>query len=143
MSRHRRALTLVEILIIVLVLGILAAIITPQFSSADEDTRFSTLRANLLDVRAQLRLYHIQHDGQYPSLAAFVEQMTRPTRQDGTPATSAGGSGALGPYLMSIPANPYTGGNRIGDGKPGTSDWFYAETSGTFRANHEAAFTTY
>jgi hypothetical protein len=46
-------------------------------------------------------------------------------------------------YLPAIPVNPYTGANRISNTAVGTSDWYYDETTGLFRANHDAAFITY
>lgn len=138
-----RGVTFIEVLIIVLVIGLLAAIVTPQFSRADEDTRLATLRANLLEVRAQIRLYRTQHQDQYPSLERFVEQMTAYTSPDGQSSSLRDVDHGVGPYLQSIPPNPYTGGRSIGDGRPGSSDWYYDSGSGLFRANHDPAFIAY
>ncbi|MCG8405619.1 MAG: prepilin-type N-terminal cleavage/methylation domain-containing protein, partial [Phycisphaerales bacterium] len=38
-----KAFTLVELLIVVVILGILAAVVIPQFSDASTDARFSSL----------------------------------------------------------------------------------------------------
>ena len=138
-----RGLTLIEVLIVVMVLAILAAIVTPQLSHAGQDSRLETLRTTLLDVRAQLRLYASQHANQFPSLAEFVTQMTQTTTANGQPATGQTKDGTFGPYLSSVPFNPYTGGKRIGKGAPGTSDWFYSESTGLFRANHDPEFINY
>jgi len=44
MKRNSRGFTLVEILIVVIILGILAAIVIPQFSSASNDARRSNVQ---------------------------------------------------------------------------------------------------
>lgn len=143
MRSVRQAITLVEVLIIALVLGVLAIVVVPQFSSADTDSRFTMLRTSLDDVRTQIRLYRQQHDETLPSASRFVEQMTRTSWRDGTTAQAGPGTGGLGPYLLEIPHNPYSGGNSVGSGPVGTSDWFYDEQTGEFRANHHPDYTCY
>jgi general secretion pathway protein G len=138
-----RGLTLIEVLIVVIVLALLAAIVTPQFSRAEQDTRLGALKTNLLDVRAQIRLYRTQHADRLPELDEFVEQMTQRSTQEGQTQVNGKAKQAFGPYLESLPANPYTGGNRVGDGPVGTSDWYYDSATGLFRANHDAAFIAY
>lgn len=135
--------TLVEVLIVVLVLTLLTVIVAPQFSRAESDARFSALKANLLDIRAQLRLYRTQHGDVYPEMGRFAEQMTSFTSAGGQTSPRRTEEHHLGPYLRSIPCNPYTGGNAIGSGPAGTSDWFYNPVSGLFRANHHPAFFAY
>ena len=53
----RRAFTLVEILIVVVILGILAAIIIPQFADASSDARTTNLRTTLANVRNQIEIF--------------------------------------------------------------------------------------
>lgn len=134
-KRSARAFTLVEVLIVVIVLGILAAIVVPQFSTASDDANLSALKTNLQTIRAQLELYKIQHNGTYPTLANFVTQMTA-----GTTVTGAAGTD-FGPYLLTIPANPFSGVSTVTNtGTPAaTLGWYYNETTGEFRANDTAA----
>jgi len=133
--RGARAFTLVEVLIVVIVLGILAAIVVPQFSTASDDANLSALRTNLQTIRAQLELYKIQHNGSYPTLASFTAQMTA-----GTDVTGAAGTD-FGPYLLSIPPNPFSGVNTVTNTTPpaATLGWFYDQATGEFRANDSAA----
>lgn len=50
--KTRKGFTLVEILIVVVILGILAAIVIPQFTNASEEAKQNSLRSNLQSIRA-------------------------------------------------------------------------------------------
>ena len=60
-NRLQRGFTLVELLIVVIILAILAAIVIPQFSSATTDTREAALDSNLGGLRNAIELYKAQH----------------------------------------------------------------------------------
>lgn len=142
--RMRGAFTFIEVLIVVVILGILAMIVVPQFSEATTDARLNSLQTTLQVVRAQLQVYRMQHGDALPtSPATFEAQMTLASKPDGTTAPPGTTGFVLGPYLQAIPDNPYTRSNTVGSGAVGTSDWFYDGSSGQFRANHDAAFTGY
>lgn len=130
----RNAFTLVELLIVVVILGILAAVVIPQFSDASTDAKFSSLGTNLATVRGQIELYKLQHSGLYPTdKTTFSDQMTKKTKPDGT----VDAAGTLGPYLQRIPNNPYNNLNDIeanGTGA-GTTGWWYDNATGGFTAN--------
>lgn len=68
--RRRGAFTLVEILIVVIILGILAAIVVPQFASASTDSRNSVVARNLQALAEQFLLYEARYgvfpDDEYP-----------------------------------------------------------------------------
>jgi general secretion pathway protein G len=68
-NRARRAFTLIEILIVVVILGILAAIVIPQFTDASEEAGASSVRSQLQTVRSQVELYRVQHTGTLPDFA--------------------------------------------------------------------------
>ena len=80
MRRTRKGFTLVEILIVVIILGILAAIVIPQFTEASNDARLSALISDLQTVRSQLELYKVQHLDRYPDTANFVTLLTSRTK---------------------------------------------------------------
>jgi general secretion pathway protein G len=139
----RTAFTLVEVLIVVIVLGILAAVVVPQFTDASTDAKLSSLTTNLQSIRGQIQLYKLQHNDNLPALATFVDQMTKASKEDGSTAAIGTAGYDLGPYIQSVPSNPYTGTNTVGNGDVGDSDWYYDETTGQFRANHHADYTAY
>ena len=105
--RNRQSgFTLVEILIVVIILGILAAIVIPQFTNASQDARKNSLTSQLQTIRSQLELYQVQHNGSYPTLAQLWGNMTAKSNADGTTT----GTPTLGPYLQQAPSNPFANG---------------------------------
>jgi len=126
----RKGFTLVEILIVVIILGILAAIVVPQFTEASGDAKISALASDLQTVRSQLQLYRLQHGDSYPSDP--VMQLTTKTKEDGT----AGGT--LGPYLTSFPSNPFTDSADVdinGTKGDGSHAWYFNSSTGEFTAD--------
>ena len=120
--------TLVEILIVVIILGILAAIVVPQFSEASADAKESALASDLQTVRSQLELYKLQHKGVY---ATDVTLLTKKTDADGVEG------GSYGPYLLKFPTNPFAGNAdiEIATKGAGTKGWFYDSATGEFCPN--------
>jgi general secretion pathway protein G len=101
MKSKRSGFTLVEILIVVVILGILAAIVIPQFTEASTEAKLSALCTDLQTLRSQIELYKIQHNDIPPSAASFVAQMTAQTDVYGAPGTD------YGPYLQKIAVNQF------------------------------------
>src|SRR4051794_25614562 len=71
-----RAFTLVEILIVVIILGILAAIVIPQFANASSDARTTNLRTTLSNVRNQIEVFKGQHNDLPPQLTGMWALLT-------------------------------------------------------------------
>ena len=123
-KRANRGFTLVEILIVVVILGILAAIVIPQFTQASTEAKVSSLQSNLQSIRSQIELYKIQHNDNPPTdNTTFSTQMTGQTNISGGAGTD------FGPYLQKIPVNPFTNLNTIGAAAAG-SDWYYVNSGG-------------
>ena len=133
--RSARAFTLVEILVVVVILGILAGIVLPQFTSATQDSKESALQQNMFRMRQQVELYRQQHNGSYPTLANFIDQMTLASDQEGNTAAIGTAGYPLGPYLQKMPRNPFTDTVPIGDGAVGSSAWYYDESTGHIAPN--------
>src|SRR5256885_8451024 len=113
---RKTGFTLVEILIVVIILGILAAIVIPQFTNASQDARESALLSQLQTLRSQIELYKLQHKDALPDLVTNRNPMTTKTDSDGNPSAAPD---AFGPYMQSAPTNPIntlstvTNGNTI------------------------------
>ncbi|WP_428388648.1 type II secretion system protein [Mucisphaera sp.] len=61
----KHAFTLVEILIVVVILGILAAVVIPQFSDAATEAKVAASAANVRAISGRIAVYHAEH-GAFP-----------------------------------------------------------------------------
>jgi general secretion pathway protein G len=140
-----KGFTLVEILIVVVILGILAAIVIPQFTSASTEARESALVSDLQAVRSQIELYKIQHLGDAlpgAGTATFFEAMEGTTDIDGA-VVAVGTAGAKGPYMQALPVNPFSTADpatnlvRMDGAAAGadTDHWRFDTTTGAFQAD--------
>ncbi len=64
-QRRRRGFTLVELLLVVVVLAILAAIAVPELGGPSERARSSTAAQNVAEIRTRIDIYYHQN-GAYP-----------------------------------------------------------------------------
>lgn len=114
----RKAFTLIEILIVVIILGILAAIVVPQFTSATEDAQLSSAKSTLQTIRSQIELYRVRNNGAYPAFPFANE--------DGWGDTSE--NGFIGnDYMRSRPMNPRTATRTVDTGNKAAAE-AYAQT---------------
>ena len=128
-NQARKAFTLIEILIVVVILGILAAVVIPQFTNAAEDANNSSVRTQLQTLRSQIELYRIENQGADPAFA------------------STGWADLVnGGYLPAPPKNPITGSSNFGTGSgdgwrfgvfqvDGSNNWASGGTTTVLLAN--------
>lgn len=128
--RHQRGFTLIELLIVVIILAILAAIVVPQFASTTGDAKESALDANLSTMRSAIELYKVQHQNNYPGVAAsgtattcagtagskvagaqaVIDQLIMASDANGNTCTAADTSYRFGPYLRgAVAVEPISG----------------------------------
>src|SRR6185312_693111 len=100
-----RGFTLIEILIVVIILGILAAIVIPQFTNATTSSKTSGVQTTAQSLRGAVQLYYYQHDDTLPSAANFWTLMMTQTDSKGNPYVVGSTTGPFGPYMQSIPQN--------------------------------------
>ena len=149
MSRTKRGFTLVEILIVVIILGILAAIVIPQFTNASSSAKVSSVQSTLQSIRSQIELYKIQHTDTPPALTLMWTALTGPTDTTGNTSTTVGGVFVNGPYLQQVPSNPMNGKSAIESvAAASTADgWYYTVNGGTYtflaRDTNGVTITTY
>ena len=127
----QKGFTLVELLIVVIILAVLAAIVVPQFGSSTEDASVATLKSNLAAMRNAVELYYQQHNARYPGKYkasdgtalttagdsgtadstgdSFVKQLTQYTDKNGTVSASSSAVYKYGPYIKAVqmPINPF------------------------------------
>ena len=142
-TRNRAGFTLVEMMIVIAILGLLAAVAIPQFTSAKEDGRVAAMVSSLSILRTAIDSYWSQHD-EFPgqkNAEEFKNQMTKTTNKEGRVGEGTGFG--YGPYLRRgiLPENPFTNTNtvKIVDKMPtkpsGNQAWVYDKSNGEIRAN--------
>jgi general secretion pathway protein G len=102
MSRRRiRAFTLIEVMVVVAILAVLAALIVPKVMSRPDEARVVAARQDIASLLQSLKLYRLDNL-RYPTteqgLAALV---TRPTLAPVPPNWKPGG------YLERLPRDPW------------------------------------
>lgn len=96
-SLRRSAFTLVEILIVVVILGVLSAIVVPQFARATGDAQMVGTVDQLVKLRRALAVYFVRENSRFPNVEA-----------------GEGSWGELigGRYIRSAPTNVWVGGDN-------------------------------
>lgn len=96
--RVRAAFTLVEILIVVVILALLAAIVVPQMVGAQNESQVNSTLYDLGKIRRHIVVYRSREDA-FPTIE----------EGDGTWGEIVGDTTS---YLMSAPVNAYVGGDN-------------------------------
>jgi type II secretion system protein G len=73
MNSRQRAFTLIEILIVVAILGILAAIVIPRYIDASAEAQESAVRGDLQTLRKQIEYYRFKENAWPATLQAMVD----------------------------------------------------------------------
>jgi general secretion pathway protein G len=151
-----KAFTLVEILVVVVLLGVIAAIVIPAFANSTTSAKDSALAVDLQLLRRVILIYESQHlevgpgypngdTTQAPTEQAFIDQTTTASNTNGQTAAIGTPGFNRGPYLMKIPPNPFNGLSSIemlADAQdfPADADdshgWIYKAATSEIRADN-------
>jgi prepilin-type N-terminal cleavage/methylation domain-containing protein len=170
-TQDQRGFTLIEMIIVMIIMGILAAFIVPQVGTSTEDAKLNTIKTDLMTMRNAVEIYYAQHNGFYPggrkndgtagptageAATAFVEQLTQYTDSHGDVQRTKDATHKYGPYVKvgQLPVNPYNESNAVvcdmattditvrnWDGV-GTAGWHFYTLTGVFVANDSAVHAT-
>jgi general secretion pathway protein G len=136
-TRRVTGFTLVEILIVVVILGILAAIVIPQFTSASQEAIKGALSSQLQTISSQVELYRVRNAGALPDNASETVPV-------GVAASETGWGVLVSQnYLKERPFNGFSGGTDLvigteadqvavgtkPDASAGDPSWVYLDSS--------------
>ncbi|AXK40574.1 type II secretion system major pseudopilin GspG [Crenobacter cavernae] len=111
-----RGFTLIEVLVVIAILGVLAALVVPKIMSRPDEARVVAAKQDIASLGQALKLYRLDN-GRYPSaeqgLSALAERPTiAPLPKNWKP----------GGYLERLPQDPW--GNAYQYASPGTHGEF-------------------
>jgi general secretion pathway protein G len=148
---------------VIIILGILAALAIPQFSTTTEEAKEATLKTSLANWRRVIQRYYHEHDSTYPgavlgdgsgtptanpaqSETVNRRQLKKYTKKTGEVSDTLDRVNyPYGPYFEKLPENPMNGMRLVkvvGTGAPieadaidGTTGWVYNKVTGEIRGN--------
>lgn len=161
--KYNKAFSLIELVIVIVIMGVIAAIAIPRISSGSKNAGEAALRGNLQSVRNAIDWYYGDHNNTYPGAtsdgtnaaktsAAFVTQLSQYSNAAGAVSANKAATHPFGPYLrsgfpkLSVGTNAGKGGvaaeiTIVDAATPivvDTTDgagWVYNVQTGEFRAN--------
>ena len=132
---HARAFSLLEVVIVVAIVAMLAAIAIPRFGAGTRHAEESALKKDLDILRTAIEHYAAEHLGAYPTNEA---QLLQYSDADGNTSTKLETLHIFGPYIHHIPSLPV--GQHKGRSGVGVADgpdigWIADWPKGEIRAN--------
>ncbi|WP_303635708.1 type II secretion system major pseudopilin GspG [Stenotrophomonas tuberculopleuritidis] len=101
-ARGRRArqqgFSLIEIMVVVVIIGILAALIVPRLMDRPDQARGVAARQDIAALMQALKLYRLDN-GRYPGAEQGLQALVKPPQGSGTMAAT--------PYLERLPNDPW------------------------------------
>ena len=100
-SRWSRGFTLIEIMVVMVIIGILAAVIVPKIMNRPNQARIVAAQSDIRAIMSALKLYRLDH-GHYPTERQGLKALVRrPASGPGVPGGRGGG------YLPRLPVDPW------------------------------------
>jgi general secretion pathway protein G len=93
----KKGFTLVELMLVVIIIGVLAAMIVPRMAGRSEEARSSVAQADILSISTALRLYELDN-GVFPTTSEGLEALLD------KPSSARNWKG---PYLERKPIDPW------------------------------------
>ena len=101
MMRENKGFTLIELLIVVVIIGILASIAIPKFSSVREKAYYATMKADLKNLASQQEIYY-HNSYAYTTVSTDLSFDISAGITVGSAATSSGWSASVTHAAMGV-----------------------------------------
>ena len=137
-NRRYTGFTLLEMMLVVVIIALIAAIAIPKFSRGAAGANDSAVAANLAVLRNAIDMFQAEHNGTYPTVAAFVNQLTQFTDAAGAAQATKDTTHIYGPYLRTIPALPVgaaKGNTTVAAAAATGVGWVYTAATGVVTTN--------
>jgi len=100
-TRGQRGFTLLEIMVVVVILGILAALVVPKIISRPDEARVIAAKQDIASLMSALKLYRLDN-GRYPTTEQGLQALVvKPTTSPIPPNWKPGG------YVERLPKDPW------------------------------------
>jgi general secretion pathway protein G len=131
MRKNRAGFSLVELVVVVLILGILAAVAAPRMFDTANDARQNGTKQSLSVIRDAIELYKSQN-GSYPPAATLAATL-KPYVKGPFPSVQIGAN--QNADVVASSQNP------IASAEAGTAGWAYNQTTGEIVVNNATYIT--
>lgn len=99
--RRSAGFTLIEVMVVVVILGILAAIIVPKIMSRPEQARIVKVKQDIMAIENAMDLYKLDN-GMYPTTDQGMDALVKKPSTDPIPRNWKDGG-----YLRQLPIDPW------------------------------------
>ena len=98
-GRRRRGFTMIELLVVLVIIGVLAALIVPNLLDRTDDARATAARTDVGNLMQALKLYKLDNQ-RYPTSEQGLEALVRKPSAGSVPPNWR-------PYLEKLPKDPW------------------------------------
>ncbi|WP_457679883.1 type II secretion system major pseudopilin GspG [Thermovibrio sp.] len=99
-GKSRKAFTLIELMIVIVILGLLAAVVVPKFLKRGEEAKFTTTKLQMKHIEEALKLYKLDNS-LYPTTEQGLKALVKKPEVPPVPRNWKG------PYLDKVPKDAW------------------------------------